>query len=694
MERQRRSARLTYRPAVLVSSAGLLIFEVARASRVAFTIDEATTYLLYLSSDVAAVFNLNWATNNHFLNTLLAKLFLTLGGPSELVLRLPSLLGYGLYLLFSFLILDRFIRNKIIVVCGFLLLNLNPYVLDFFSLCRGFGLSLGLLMAALFFFFSYLDLASLQKGNPQRPLQQSLVFASLAALANVSLFNVYLSLVVLASGLFVALNFKYRACLPTAQTAKGSFPSKKILMAIIVLLAIVFNLLVMSQYLSLRPDLYEPVIIRMVGAPEKLKENAQVYRVERDGQEKLLTYENDAWTTRETAPLAAIKFRCAPGLLDKIDSVEVSIGSRRFVFDAGGGKGFRFLAQKNHVVFYSPPIVSLKRSGIPFLGSIINWKGDRVFLRPLFMGLLLIVALAAVLLGLVFGAGKILAKWKVLQPAEYRPLAWTTFWLMAFLGLPFYVFKSLGALAWGGTKETGFIRSTVDSLIAESFYEKLYFRGQEQAVFVAVIFSLLLFFVLLVVYYRKRGLVNIRPASFLMIILLLSSLSTVLQNILFGTPYLFQRTALFFIPLYVLFSIFLLHSLSRLKTWLNSLAAILLILLTLLAGFHFCETANTAKTADWGNDADTKALLADLMEIRRQNLPDLAKISLGIPFTRNPTLQYYLARVKPDWLEVNVVPPYGRNDFYYLEQEFDSRRMILIKNYPRSRTILVKGKKE
>jgi hypothetical protein len=694
MKSLKKWSEISYRPVVLGISLFLMIYELARASRVAFTIDEATTTLLYLSSNIAAVFNLNWATNNHFLNTLLAKLFCVLAGNSEIVLRLPSLLGYGVYLLFSFLTLDRFIRNKGVVVCGFLLLNLNPYVLDYFSLCRGFGLSLGLMMPALFFFFVFLDAVSLSQADPYRPLKLSLVFASLAVLANISLFNVYLSLVIFTLGLFIVLNRKDGSRLPVAQTAQTPFPSKKIRWTVLTLLAVIFNLLVLSHHLALRPGLYEPVTVEITGLEERFKQTVQVFRVEVDGQEKLLTYENDVWTARETAQFTAIKFRCVPSLLDKMDQIKISIGSQSYAFDTADRKGFKFLPQKNHVIFYSPASVSLKRSKIPLFGQVINWKGDRIFLKPLFLGMLIIAGIAALFLLLIYGAGKTLKTRKVLRAEQFRPLALTTFWLATFLGVSLYVLKSAGAFAWGGTRETGFIRSTVYSLIAESFYAKLYVRGQEQALFLLVLLSILLFLISLIVYYRKGVLIDMLPASFLFVILLLSSLSTILQNILFSTPYLFQRTALFFIPLFMLFLIFLAQTLSRLKTWLNSTATILLVILAILASYHFYQTANTAKTADWGNDADTKAMLTDLIDIRQKNLPVLTKISLGIPFTRNPTLQYYLVRIQPDWLEVNVVPPTGKNDFYYLEQEFDSRGMILIKNYPRSGTILVKRKKE
>jgi hypothetical protein len=54
-----------------------------------------------------------------------------MGGPSEFVLRLPNLMAYVVYLFFSFRILDRFAKDKIIAISGFFLLNLKvvSYVL-------------------------------------------------------------------------------------------------------------------------------------------------------------------------------------------------------------------------------------------------------------------------------------------------------------------------------------------------------------------------------------------------------------------------------------------------------------------------------------------------------------------------------------------------------------------------------------
>jgi len=79
---------------------------VTRAVHVALTYDEAATYIKYISTDPLSVFNFAYATN-HFLNTLLARVFYLVGGNHDLMLRMPSVLGYGMYLTFSLLTLRR-----------------------------------------------------------------------------------------------------------------------------------------------------------------------------------------------------------------------------------------------------------------------------------------------------------------------------------------------------------------------------------------------------------------------------------------------------------------------------------------------------------------------------------------------------------------------------------------------------------
>ncbi len=90
----------------ITAGACLLVgaFVVARAVLVPLTYDEAASYLRYISQDFLSVFNFEVATN-HFLNTLLTRLAFVAAGDREIVLRLGGLIGYGLYLTFSVLIL-------------------------------------------------------------------------------------------------------------------------------------------------------------------------------------------------------------------------------------------------------------------------------------------------------------------------------------------------------------------------------------------------------------------------------------------------------------------------------------------------------------------------------------------------------------------------------------------------------------
>ena len=158
-------------------------FVIARAILVPLTYDEAAGYLRYTSQGILAVFNFEVATN-HFLNTILTKLVSTVAGNSEIALRVPGLLGYGLYLYFSILIL-RDVRHRVIAVAGFALLHLNPYLLDYFALSRGYSLSLGLLMGALFFLLRFI--ARRQEGSVgTRDLSLALMFGCGSVLSSFS----------------------------------------------------------------------------------------------------------------------------------------------------------------------------------------------------------------------------------------------------------------------------------------------------------------------------------------------------------------------------------------------------------------------------------------------------------------------------------------------------------------------------
>lgn len=128
----------------------LLGMAVYRAAYVALTYDEAYTYLWYAKDLTRARIIEIYAdcyANNHWLNTVLIKLAQTATHAyfNELVIRLPSLLFYVVYLALAVYLLAK----REIGLGGFSLLALSYYANDFFSQARGYGMAACLLLMGL-----------------------------------------------------------------------------------------------------------------------------------------------------------------------------------------------------------------------------------------------------------------------------------------------------------------------------------------------------------------------------------------------------------------------------------------------------------------------------------------------------------------------------------------------------------------
>jgi hypothetical protein len=585
---------------ILGISLFFVVYEVLRAARVPFTPDEAGTFRKFVSTNVLAVFSFGSA-NNHFLNTVLTKFFYGLAGSSELVLRLPNLLAYVIYLVSAFLLLERCVKNRILVVCGFLLLNVNPYVLDFFSLSRGYGLSLGFLMAGLYFFFSFLEETASRDPRGLRHLYLSLAALSLAVLSNFVLLNAYLSLVIFSFIVLAILNSRERFGRPAAQPPFVKRSRRRILPALLILAAVLFNLSVVSQDFGLAGRFFEPVAVKITGLDDKDKAQMKVLRIDSQNLEGELPNTDDLWKMEDTIYFKAIKFRCPPGLLSKIKRIEIRIGPQKFSYDAVDIKRFQVYDVEGYAVFMAKKAVSLKRSMIPAFRAMINWRGDSIFLEALPWRILLVTGIAALVIGLIYGLGRLLGRWRILTVEQFRPLALTTILLGLFTGYPLAILKRSGELYYGG--QNGFIRDTVFSLIHNSFYGASYFPWQEQAAGLFILLSILCFLIVLFVHYWKNALSSSLPGFSVLSLLVFVSVLTITERFLFGNPYLLGRTGLFLIPLYTLLLIFLAQYAGRLKRRLGVVATALLVIITFLTAYHFCQTANTALTVDWEREA-------------------------------------------------------------------------------------------
>lgn len=173
-----------------------------KASHVAFTHDESTTFLTYVNKNALAILSMEQpvSANNHILNTLSMKGISSLMTPTPFNLRLPNIIGHFLYILFSALLINN-LRNNNFKVIGFILLNANIYLIDLFSLARGYGLSLGFLMIHWYFLFKAFSNVNIKLSS-----RLMLIALILAIASNFSILYYALSLVII----YTVFEFKNR----------------------------------------------------------------------------------------------------------------------------------------------------------------------------------------------------------------------------------------------------------------------------------------------------------------------------------------------------------------------------------------------------------------------------------------------------------------------------------------------------
>ncbi|MCW3103973.1 MAG: hypothetical protein JWO09_2413 [Bacteroidetes bacterium] len=166
----------------------LFVYVVYRAYHMAITLDEGYSYGIIHGNKITAA-----TANNHYLNTFLMAVCSTLFGDSELSLRLPSICGFLMYAYACYMLL----RNKhlLILLSGIALLLLNPYLLDYFSLARGYALGIGFFMLSLVQLLKAADASTTTVFFKHAAF--TLLFSTGACLANLTYVNANLILLLI-----------------------------------------------------------------------------------------------------------------------------------------------------------------------------------------------------------------------------------------------------------------------------------------------------------------------------------------------------------------------------------------------------------------------------------------------------------------------------------------------------------------
>jgi hypothetical protein len=176
----------------------IALYVIARAFLLSFTIDESISFGIVNGNLLPKT-----AANNHFLNTWLMSISNRLFGSSEFSLRSPNIMGFCFYAFACF----NFLKNKkaIIVLLGITFLLANPYLIDFFSLARGYGIALGFAMMALYYCLKTTQTASLSQFAKNGVI--SLLFCLLSSTANLNFVNLYFAVLFL---ILIEFAFRYK----------------------------------------------------------------------------------------------------------------------------------------------------------------------------------------------------------------------------------------------------------------------------------------------------------------------------------------------------------------------------------------------------------------------------------------------------------------------------------------------------
>jgi hypothetical protein len=168
---------------------GAFAYIITKAYAVQVTCDEAYTLMLLTKESVWDLVSYKSSyTNNHILNTLLCKLSYSIFGMDQMAGRLPNILSFVLYFWFVWRFSMRFFKDNLVSLMFVTVMLGNPYMIEFFSLARGYGMSFGLMMPSIYYAARYV----LEDDKKSLPI--SLAFAILSVYAQFALLHFYLGL--------------------------------------------------------------------------------------------------------------------------------------------------------------------------------------------------------------------------------------------------------------------------------------------------------------------------------------------------------------------------------------------------------------------------------------------------------------------------------------------------------------------
>lgn len=163
----------------------LLAYILIKAVNFMFTDDESSSLLDLLYMNVGYFFG-SYA-NTHLINTFFLWIEMHIAGFSELALRIHSVLAYLVFAWAAFKFTE-WVKPVYLRYLLLLAVSLHPFLLDFFSMARGYSISFACMMAGLYYFIKYFT-----KGK-KGALYISFAWSGLSVISCYVMLNFFLSM--------------------------------------------------------------------------------------------------------------------------------------------------------------------------------------------------------------------------------------------------------------------------------------------------------------------------------------------------------------------------------------------------------------------------------------------------------------------------------------------------------------------
>jgi hypothetical protein len=159
---QQTNSRKLFNYFFILVSVAIFVMAAIQCAVIPFCHDETITFYYYIQSGDFLPFHAHVDTNNHVLNSFLSWICFKLFGDSPFSLRLPNLLALPVLICATYRISGRLtkVSSKLALMAGFML---SFHWLSFYTVCRGYGLSMSFFILGISYLMDYFNSKDLSK---------------------------------------------------------------------------------------------------------------------------------------------------------------------------------------------------------------------------------------------------------------------------------------------------------------------------------------------------------------------------------------------------------------------------------------------------------------------------------------------------------------------------------------------------